>query len=80
MDQLQPLLTLKDIAPLVRWTVKSCQHACKAGRFPIRFVAEHPYRFTPTDVAAFVERGEITNPLIQQPKRRTFFNSVRRAG
>lgn len=76
---MEKLLTLKDVAPLVQSTVKDCQTACKRGTFPIRFVRlGRRYRFTPADVAAFVERGEVTNPHLQGPRRRTFFNSVRR--
>jgi hypothetical protein len=58
---LEPLLTLKDVAPLVRMTVKSASHKLARGTFPIRHVAV-PYRFTRADVRAYVERGEVTNP------------------
>jgi hypothetical protein len=77
-EPLEPLMTLKEIVPLLRCTLKSAQHACRAGRFPIRFVAERPYRFAPADVRAYVERGVVSNPL-RADRRRKFFQSAQRA-
>lgn len=73
------MLTLADVAPLIPMTIKSAQHAVRAGRFPIRHVRlGRQYRFTQHDVAAYVERGEVTNPLLST-YRRPHFGSARRA-
>jgi predicted DNA-binding transcriptional regulator AlpA len=72
------LMRLVEVAPLTRMTIKSAQHKLKRGTFPIRHVqGVVPYVFTRSDVAAYVERGEVTNPNLLQPRSR-FFQSARR--
>lgn len=77
--ELTALLTLKEVAPLARHSYKSALAMCERGTFPIRHAQrtspKSPYRFTAADVAAYTERGEITNPLVlhnQQSRRRYF--------
>jgi predicted DNA-binding transcriptional regulator AlpA len=77
LSPLESLLTLRDVAPLVRLQEKTAQHKLARGTFPIRHVGVRPYRFTRSDVAAFVERGVITNPLLL-PKLPKYFQSVER--
>lgn len=80
MADLLPPLDLKEVAPLVKLTIKSAQHKLARGRFPIRHIdGQRPYLFTRADVLAFVERGEITNPQLRPPSTsRHFFGRARR--
>lgn len=76
------LLTLKDVAPMLNWSIGHCRNRLGAGTFPIRRVADiFSVRFLERDVIAFVERGEITEPKLLARKRRTrlFLQSAKKS-
>lgn len=73
--QLDRLMTLREVAPLIRLSIGHSQYLLKRGQFPIKVIATRPYRFAPRDVQAFVERGERTN---QPADTRRFFKGARR--
>lgn len=64
------LMTLKEVAPLARITITSAYGALAQGKFPIRHVAKHPYRFAAADVRKYVEDGEVTNEALRVMQRR----------
>ena len=75
------LLTLKEVAPMVRLSVRTCHNRLSAGTFPIaRVPGEYHAKFTERDVIAYVQRGEVTNPLaVRTPRRRAFFGKARKS-
>ena len=75
--QLDALLTLPEVAALLKMTVQGCYRKLRRGAFPIRHV-QIPYRFTAADVAAYTQRGEVTNPHLLHPNRSRYFASARR--
>jgi hypothetical protein len=75
---MEPLMLLVDVVPLMRCHLKSAQRSLRRGDFPIKHVATRPYKFAAADVRAYIERGEITNPLLRD-RTRHFFASARRA-
>lgn len=75
---LPAVLTLKEVAPFVRRTVRSAHQMLQQKRFPIRHIGVRPYLFARADVLAFAEHGTVTNPLLATPHRR-FFQAAQRA-
>jgi hypothetical protein len=78
-----PVLTLQELIDrgFYRSTLKGAWAKLERGRFPIRHIDTRPYRFNRKDVAAYVERGEKTNPLLLNPltRPRRLFARVHRA-
>ncbi len=68
-----PLLTLKEVAPLIRRSLGTCYQQLTRGTFPIRRVEAEakrgvPVLFTQADVDAYVQHGRMTNPIALQLK------------
>lgn len=64
-----PVLTLQELLAerFYRSTQKAAWAKLGRGRFPIKHIDTHPYRFNREDVRAYVERGEKTNPNLLAP-------------
>lgn len=69
------VMTLDEVAPIVRKSRAYCYELLRKGRFPIRYIDARPYLFARDDVEAYATKGTKTNPLLQdkQPRRRRYF-------
>ena len=77
---LPPLLTVKDVAPLLRISVCTAQRRIRCGTFPIRqVVGEYHPKFTRADVDAFLLEGRATNPLYSLQGASRYFKKGRLA-
>lgn len=78
--QIDRVLRLSEIYDRCGYTSQAAAaKACAAGRFPVKHAARRPWRFTALDVAAFTQKGEITNPrlLDRTPTPRRHFGKAR---
>ena len=65
-ENMNPLLTVKDLAPVLNVHPKTCYKWTREGKVPVVYINGRP-RFRQSDIDEFIEKGKVKSPFQDSP-------------